>query len=140
MPKVDSRDAFALFDKKGQYTIPRSSLGDILRACGQNPTLAEISELERAVPVELSYEAFEKVLNRPDGFRPLGEPEDFIRGFQVFDKDGRGNISVGELRYVLTNLGEKLSKEEMDELLKGVEVSKQGEVNYTDFVRMILAN
>jgi len=50
--------------------------------------------------------------------------EEFIRGFQVFDKDGTGHIGVGELRYVLTSLGEKLSDEEVDELLKGVSVGR----------------
>lgn len=140
MPQVDPHDAFALFDKKGQNTIPRSSIGDILRACGQNPTLAEISDIEAVLPAELSYDAFQKVLNRPDGFKPKGDVEDFVRGFQVFDKEGSGYISVGELRYVLMNLGEKLTNDEMDDLLKGVDVGKQGDVNYTDFVRMILSN
>ena len=50
------------------------------------------------------------------------DPDEFIRGFQVFDKDGTGYIGVGELRYVLTSLGEKLSDDEVDELLKGVKV------------------
>jgi Ca2+-binding EF-hand superfamily protein len=49
-------------------------------------------------------------------------PEEFIRGFQVFDKEGNGFIGAGELRYVLTQLGEKMSDEEVDELLKGVQV------------------
>lgn len=48
--------------------------------------------------------------------------EEFIRGFQVFDKEGNGFIGAGELRYVLTQLGEKMSDEEVDELLKGVQV------------------
>jgi len=47
--------------------------------------------------------------------------EEFIRGFQVFDKEGNGFIGAGELRYVLTQLGEKMSDEEVDELLKGVQ-------------------
>lgn len=50
------------------------------------------------------------------------EPEEFIRGFQVFDKEGNGFIGAGELRYVLTQLGEKMSDEEVDELLKGVQI------------------
>jgi calmodulin len=49
--------------------------------------------------------------------------EEFIRGFQVFDKEGNGYISEGELKYVLTSLGEKLSNEEVEELLKGVQVT-----------------
>lgn len=48
--------------------------------------------------------------------------EEFIRGFQVFDKEGNGHIGVGELRYVLTQLGEKMTDEEVDELLRGVTV------------------
>lgn len=46
--------------------------------------------------------------------------DEFIKGFQVFDKTGKGLIGAGELRYVLTQLGEKMSDAEVDELLKGV--------------------
>lgn len=42
-------------------------------------------------------------------------------------------------RAVLTNLGEKMSDDEVDELLKAVDTSS-GEINYTDLVRTILAN
>lgn len=41
------KEAFSLFDKRGNGRVPLESLGDLLRACGQNPTLAEISELEK---------------------------------------------------------------------------------------------
>ncbi|KAK9348371.1 hypothetical protein V1522DRAFT_398441 [Lipomyces starkeyi] len=134
------QNAFALFDKRGTGKVSLQALGDLLRACGQNPTLAEIEELEESVSDDFDFETFLQVLNRPDGFRPPGEPEDYVRGFQVFDKDKTGFIGVGELRYILTSLGEKLSSEEVDELLKNVDVTKDGNVNYTDFVRMILAN
>lgn len=40
----------------------------------------------------------------------------------MFDKDNNGYIGQGELKYILTSLGEKLSDEEVDELLKGVKV------------------
>ncbi|EDP41562.1 hypothetical protein MGL_4111 [Malassezia globosa CBS 7966] len=85
------------------------------------------------------YNTFTNILNRPNGFKPAGTPEEFIRGFQVFDKDGTGQIGVGELRYVLTSLGEKLSNEEVDELLKGVAVGEDGSINYEAFVRQILS-
>ena len=54
--------------------------------------------------------------------RETQRTEEFIRGFQVFDKEGNGFIGAGELRYVLTQLGEKMSDEEVDELLKGVQI------------------
>ena len=78
----------------------------------------------------VDFDSFLKILNRPNGFRDPGEPEEYCRGFQVFDKDMTGFIGVGQLRYILTNLGEKMSDEEVDELLKTVDTSS-GEINYT---------
>lgn len=43
------KEAFSLFDKRGTGRVALASLGDLLRACGQNPTLAEIGELEKSV-------------------------------------------------------------------------------------------
>lgn len=43
------KEAFALFDKRGTQRVALESLGDLLRACGQNPTLQEISDLEKNV-------------------------------------------------------------------------------------------
>ena len=43
------KEAFSLFDKRGTGRVPVDSLGDLLRACGQNPTLGEITELEKGV-------------------------------------------------------------------------------------------
>ena len=43
------KEAFALFDKRGTQRVALDSLGDLLRACGQNPTLAEIRDLEKNV-------------------------------------------------------------------------------------------
>ncbi|KAG5366604.1 Myosin regulatory light chain cdc4 [Yarrowia sp. B02] len=133
------KDAFSLFDKKGTGKIPAEALGDLLRAVGQNPTLAEIDDLKQSIPAEFDYETFSKIVNRPSGFKSLGEPEDYIRGFQVFDKDSTGFVGVGEMRYILTSLGEKMSDSEVDELLKGVNVTRDGNVNYVDFVKSILA-
>lgn len=57
-----------------------------------------------------------------------------MKGFQVFDKDGTGFIGVGQLRYILTNLGEKMSDDEVDELLKAVDTSS-GEINYAGMAK-----
>lgn len=40
------KEAFSLFDKRGTGRVALDSLGDLLRACGQNPTIAEIRDLE----------------------------------------------------------------------------------------------
>merc|ERR1712224_884732 len=55
--------------------------------------------------------------------------EEIKEAFKVFDKDGNGFISAAELRHVMTNLGEKLTDEEVDEMIR--EADDDGEVSCT---------
>ena len=56
--------------------------------------------------------------------------EEIKEAFRVFDKDGNGFISAAELRHVMTNLGEKLTDEEVDEMIREADIDGDGQVNY----------
>nr|CAD7424476.1 unnamed protein product [Timema monikensis] len=57
--------------------------------------------------------------------------EDELReAFRVFDKNNDGMISSMELRHVMTNLGEKLSDEEVDDMIREADLDGDGMVNY----------
>ena len=45
-------------------------------------------------------------------------------------KDGNGFISAQELRHVMTNLGEKLTDEEVDEMIREADLDGDGMVIY----------
>ena len=49
----------------------------------------------------------------------------------MFDKDGDGYTSATELKVVLTNLGEKLSDAEVDDMLKEADTNRYGQIDYT---------
>lgn len=78
----------------------------------------------------VDFETFSKILNRPGGFREPFDIEEYIRGFQVFDKDRSGFVGKGQIKYILTNLGEKMSEEEVEELFKSTIDTGNGEVDY----------
>jgi Ca2+-binding EF-hand superfamily protein len=92
----------------------------------------KMGKLDANSKCAVDFETFSKVLNRPGGFRDPGKAEDYIATFQLFDKDNTEIIGLGEMRYVLTTLGEKLTDQEFDDLLKatGLDVSS-GKVKYT---------
>ena len=48
----------------------------------------------------------------------------------MFDKDGNGLISPAEIRQAMTSLGEKLTDEEVDELIKEADIDGDGHINY----------
>ena len=56
----------------------------------------------------------------------------------MFDKDGNGFISAAELRHVMTNLGEKLTDEEVDEMIREADIDGDGQINYEEFVKMMM--
>lgn len=65
----------------------------------------------------------------PCGPQPsLGEPE--WQTSVPKPQDGNGYISAAELRHVMTNLGEKLTDEEVDEMIREADIDGDGQVNY----------
>ena len=40
-------------------------------------------------------------------------------------------------RYVMTNLGEKLTEQEVDEMIAEADIDGDGEINYEEFVKMM---
>lgn len=56
--------------------------------------------------------------------------EDLREMFRMYDKDGKGLIAVPEMRHLLTTVGEKLTEEEADDLIKTTGCVERGMVNY----------
>ena len=56
--------------------------------------------------------------------------EEIRDAFKVFDKDGNGLISAHELRQIMMSLGEKLTDEELDEMMREADLNGDGQIDY----------
>jgi calmodulin len=66
--------------------------------------------------------------------RQMKSPQDdeieLRESFRVFDKNGDGYITASELRQVMLTLGEKLTDDEVNEMIREADVDGDGKVNY----------
>ena len=57
--------------------------------------------------------------------------EDALKeAFRMFDRDGNGYIDAEELRICMINLGEKLTLEEVEEMIREVDIDYDGRMDY----------
>lgn len=58
------------------------------------------------------------------------------QAFGEIDFDGNGFIGVSELRYLLTVAGERPTDDELDEMIRMVDVTGDGQIAYEDFKKL----
>ncbi|CAG8550543.1 2710_t:CDS:2 [Paraglomus occultum] len=139
---AEFKEAFALFDKDNDGTITTKELGTVMRSLGQNPTETELQDMINEVDADgngtIDFPEFLTMMARK--MKDTDSEEEIREAFKVFDKDGNGFISAAELRHVMTNLGEKLTDEEVDEMIREADVDGDGQINYEEFVKMMMTH
>merc|ERR1712190_159161 len=98
--------------------------GTVMRSLGQNPTEAELQDMINEVDADgngtIDFPEFLSLMARK--MKDTDTEEELIEAFKVFDRDGSGLISAAELRHVMSNLGEKITDEEMDEMIREADI------------------
>lgn len=62
---------------------------------------------------------------------------DIRETFSLFDKDGDGTISVNELQNTMSSLGQRVSENEIKEMMEDAETSDNGSLDYPAFLSMM---
>ena len=60
------------------------------------------------------------------------------RIFYKIDRDSDGKISKNDLYVAYNEVGEKISKEEMENIIKSVDFDKNGFIEYEEFIRVLI--
>ena len=68
--------------------------------------------------------------------RDTDTEEELVSAFKIFDRNGDGLITLAEMRQVMTNLDEKLTSREIEELITEADINGTGKINYKDFIHL----
>ncbi|PNF38183.1 Calmodulin, partial [Cryptotermes secundus] len=138
------REAFRLFDKDGDGSITQEELGRVMRSLGQFAREEELQQMLHEVDIDgdgnVSFEEFVEIVSNMGATteRTADQEEKELRdAFRVFDKHNRGYISASDLRAVLQCLGEDLSEEEIEDMIKEVDVDGDGRIDFYEFVHAL---
>ena len=136
---AEYREAFGLFDHDGDGAITTKELGVVMRSLGQCPTEAELQDMVDDVDIDGSgtIEFHEFLTMMSQHMKETSLEDELKEAFRVFDKDGNGYISAAELKYVMMNLGEKLSDEEVTELINEADTDGDGQIGFVEFMAIM---
>lgn len=141
------REAFRLFDKDGDGTITKEELGRVMRSLGQFARAEELRTMLQEIDIDgdgnVSFEEFVEIVSNIGGASTAAptdqdqEEQELRDAFRVFDKHNRGYITASDLRAVLQCLGEDLSEEEIEDMIKEVDVDGDGRIDFYEFVHAL---
>ncbi|KAA3454556.1 hypothetical protein CXB51_023893 [Gossypium anomalum] len=136
---VEFKEAFNFFDKDGDGCITVEELATVIKSLDQNPSEEELQDMINEVDADgngtIEFSEFLNLMAKK--MQETDAEEELKEAFRVFDKDLNGYISASELRNVMMNLGEKLSDEEVEQMIKEADLDGDGQVNYDEFVKMM---
>lgn len=139
------REAFRLFDKDGDGTITKMELGRVMRSLGQFATEEELNTMLGEIDIDgdgtFSFNEFVEIVCNMGGHggeRSREDEEKELRdAFRIFDKHGRGYICASDLRAVLRCLGEDLDEDDIEDMIREVDIDGDGRIDFEEFVKAL---
>uniref|UniRef100_A0A3Q3GU54 Calcium binding protein 4 n=1 Tax=Labrus bergylta TaxID=56723 RepID=A0A3Q3GU54_9LABR len=139
-------EAFKEFDYDADGFIHYKDIADCMRTMGYMPTEMELIEIIQQIKMRwgghVDFDDFCQLM----GPRMLAETANMVGlkelrcAFKQFDCDGDGKITLDELKEGMkTLLGEKLKKGELEEILADIDLNKDGNIDFDEFVMMLSA-
>ncbi|CAH9095493.1 unnamed protein product [Cuscuta epithymum] len=137
---AEFQESFNFFDKDGDGCITIEELATVIRSLDHNPSKEELQDMIDEVDTNgngtIEFSEFINLMAKK--IKETDEDEEIKEAFKVFDKDQNGYISASELRHTMINLGEKLTEEEVEEMIREADLDGDGQVNYDEFVTMMM--
>uniref|UniRef100_A0A1B0A1P0 EF-hand domain-containing protein n=1 Tax=Glossina pallidipes TaxID=7398 RepID=A0A1B0A1P0_GLOPL len=137
--KTDIKEAFDLFDIECTGFIEEKELKVAIRALGFEPKKEEIKrmidDIDRDGTQRISFDDFLHLMTLKMAEKDT--KEEILKAFRLFDDDGTGKITFKNLKRVARELDEKLTDEELREMIDETDLNGDGEVDQEEFLRIM---
>eukprot|EP00039_Didymoeca_costata_P019999 m.339674 g.339674 ORF g.339674 m.339674 type:complete len:152 (-) comp18908_c0_seq1:974-1429(-) len=143
--KDQLKEIFKTYDDKGEGSLDLATAVKAIRSVGESLNSEELGEYlkdkgastDKQGNPTLSLEHFNDLVCGSIYGDNSQKQQELQNAFQVFDMEKKGVIKASEMRYVMTNLGERFSIEEVEELINEAHVDSGGNINYNNFISMM---
>merc|ERR1711999_37912 len=134
-----------LFDSKKQTFLPADDLDEILRAMGFRPSAEELKaileEIDEDGSGEIEFAEFcqlcaKFLVEEPDEETMKAELKE---AFRVYDKDGAGFITTGQLREIIAELDPRLTSEDLGGIIDEIDEDGSGTMDFDEFCQMMMS-
>ena len=125
--------AFNYVDKKKTGSVPVNQISNLLSAAKEDDFEEEdindtLDVLGKSNEDTLTAEEFVQFMTE------LYNPNNIVETFRLFDTDNNGYISVDEFKYILKMVDSPLVDKDVKEIFAHFDVSKDGKIDYKEFV------
>lgn len=137
------RNAFKAFDPEDKGQIDHADVIQILEILGQKlddkAVKALIKEVDKGNTGKLDFKQFCKLASR---FVEVDEDvpvlmSELKEAFRIYDKEGKGYITVATLRGILKELDDKLSAKELDMIIEEIDADGSGTVDFDGMLNIL---
>lgn len=142
----DLREVFDLFDfwDGRDGLVDAHKIGDFLRATGINVTMELIKKhggTDKLGEKQYKFEEILPIYQQVSKETDTGTFADFMEAFKTFDREGQGFIPSAEMRHVLSCFGERLTDQDIEEIIvsTGTHEDLEGNYKYEEFIKKVMA-
>lgn len=136
------KEAYQVLDKDNDGIIKVREMGTIMKAFGVCPIESDFQEIIKSYELEdqgyVDFEIFLDIMQKRR--KDIDKDEELAETIKSLDRDSNGLISVTELRHMMMLMAtEKLTEEEVNDLITIIDDRKENYVNVEEFVKMMLS-
>lgn len=142
--EADEKKAKEAFDKYDKREGGHIKVGDIIssmRRMGHGVKSEWLEKHEDDIDQEgtgkINFEDFCHIVKRK--IKEDEDEKELKELFRVLDKQKKGEVPVGDLRWILKELGDDFTEEEIDEMIADVDTDGSGWVDYDEFAALMMS-